>query len=478
MFFGALTLLSIGPFIGINVGTTVLWEAIDRGFKGGLVESNNELTGLLMGRLVPWFERVTKPFNSSLVKHKEDAFLVNFALYAGLGMPLLLWAFGRLHLQHGASTMYALLLCYAYHVIRLGPMFMNFAYVYAVCHKEGHASAARNGLFRPPYDRRGPFRFIFNWWVGLYYGVLPSTFAIGHSINHHKYNNGPGDILSTCDKPRDEWRWLVAYIPRFVLYACNLSTTWQFYKEGLHRIAFQTILGSLYYLVFCGLVGRMYGAWFAFAYVVYPFLEQSVLLAGINWVWHAFLDPEDVENEYVASITILGGTINVLNEDSHVVHHQYPGMHWTSHPGLLTRHLKQYEKALGSVFYGTHTFEMLALILMADYDKLAERFVGRMPENAESELFHDGFHDKDKFERPTRVCSHEEAVELIKTRLRVCWWGPRATHSNVALLSADSGTGFARAKEWEDGGSLGWETQAPAVEPDPSEPLHERKKER
>ena len=34
------------------------------------------------------------------------------------------------------------------------------------------------------------------------------------------------------------------------------------------------------------------------------------------------LDPDDVENEYVASITILGGTINVLNEDSHVVHHQ------------------------------------------------------------------------------------------------------------------------------------------------------------
>lgn len=52
-------------------------------------------------------------------------------------------------------------------------------------------------------------------------------------------------------------------------------------------------------------------------------------------------------------------------------------MHWTSHPKLLTRHAAEYKNALGSVFYGTHTFEMLALILLRDYDKLADRFVGQ-----------------------------------------------------------------------------------------------------
>jgi len=461
-FVAATLVVTCGPFIGMNVGTTVLWEAIDRGFKGGLVESNNELTGLLMGRFIPWFERVTKPFNSKLVKNPEDAFLVNLAVFMCLGLPLLLSTFGRLHLQYGSSTMQALLLCYIYHVIRLGPMFMNFAYVYAVCHKEGHAAAARNGLFRPPLDRRGPFRFIFNWWVGLYFGVLPSTFAIGHSINHHKYNNGPADVITTSDRPRDDWRCFIAYIPRFGLYASNVSTTWQFCQEGMYKTAFNTILGSLYYLVFVGLVARAVSPWFSFAYIVYPFLEQTVLLSGVNWVWHAFLDPDDVENEYVASITILGGTINVLNEDSHVVHHQYPGMHWTTHPRLLTKHHSQYEKARGSVFYGTHTFEMLALILMADYDKMADRFVGRMPENAEAELFHDGFHDKDKFARPQCLIPHAEAAELIKTRLRFCWWGPRVTHKNDALLRQDAGTKLARLKEWEAAGAAGWGGDAPA----------------
>ena len=65
-------------------------------------------------------------------------------------------------------------------------------------------------------------------------------------------------------------------------------------------------------------------------------------------VWHAFLDPDDVENEYVQSITILGGAINVLNEDSHVVHHQYPGVHWSAHGNLLTKHAKAYEEKVGA----------------------------------------------------------------------------------------------------------------------------------
>ena len=449
---GALTLLCIGPPIGIVIGSTVVLEAIDRGFKGGLVESNNELTGVIFGKLVPWFERVTKPFNSKLVKHADDAFLVNFGAYMAIGMPLLLTTFGRWHLE-AQSSLAMYLLAYCYHVIRIGPFFMNFAYVYSVCHKEGHAAAARNGLFRPPFDKTGPFRYIFNWWIGLYFGVLPSTFAIGHSINHHRYNNGPSDIISTADKPRDEWRWLVAYIPRFMLYACNVSTTFQFLKEGKPKTAAQTVAGTLYYLVFAGLVARTYGAWFSLAYIIYPFLEQAVMLSGINWVWHAFLDPDDVENEYVASITILGGTINVLNEDSHVVHHQYPGVHWSAHPRLMTKHLGQYDQSVGSVFYGTHTFEMLALILMADYDKLADRFVGHMPENAEAELFGCGTHDKDSVARPTCPISHDAAKELIKARLRVCWWGPRA--KGEADLSG--GTGFALAHEWDEGGTVGWE---------------------
>ena len=52
------------------------------------------------------------------------------------------------------------------------------------------------------------------------------------------------------------------------------------------------------------------------------------------------------------SITILHGPINVLNEDAHVVHHQYPGAHWTQHPDLMRKHTKAYNGGLGSIFVG------------------------------------------------------------------------------------------------------------------------------
>ena len=49
-------------------------------------------------------------------------------------------------------------------------------------------------------------------------------------------------------------------------------------------MAVSTILGTVYWLLFVGLVARAYGGYFAFAYIVYPFLEQSLMLSGINWV--------------------------------------------------------------------------------------------------------------------------------------------------------------------------------------------------
>ena len=46
------------------------------------------------------------------------------------------------------------------------------------------------------------------------------------------------------------------------------------------------------------------------------------MLACIQWCWHGFVDPQDPENPFVGSITLLDGPINVLGEDYHVVHHQ------------------------------------------------------------------------------------------------------------------------------------------------------------
>lgn len=249
----------------------------------------------------------------------------------------------------------------------------------------------------------------------MFYGVLPATFAYGHSINHHRYNNGELDVITTSDKPRDNFANWVAYLPRYVLYAVNISTIQQFVKEKNYKVAYKVLLGTAWFLGWLCLVGKVISPTFALVYVSFPFFEASLLLAAVNWSWHAFLDPKDPSNEYVQSITILDGCINVLNEDAHVVHHQYPGAHWTQHPGHQTKHWESYADNQASVFRRTHAFEVFGMVVARDYDALAKKFVDL------------------KGDRDGCPMTHAEKVELMKERTRGVWWGPRLAEQQARV---------------------------------------------
>jgi len=67
------------------------------------------------------------------------------------------------------------------------------------------------------------------------------------------------------------------------------------------------------------------------------------------------------------------------------------------------------------MFRNTHAFEMFFLIILREYDQMAEKF----------------YDPKDKL-------SHDEKKELIKKRLRTCWWGPRA-NLNIKLQGKEIG---------------------------------------
>jgi hypothetical protein len=155
--------------------------------------------------------------------------------------------------------------------------------------------------------------------------------------------------------------------------------------------------------------------------VTSPLLEQTILLAVVNWSWHAFLDPEDPANEFVASLTILEGRINVLEEDYHVVHHQYPGAHWTTHPELYAKHKNEYvgaAKKQGSVFRHTHAFEIFFLIILRDYRKLAEKFVDmRSPEGQKIAGVSGGAGDAGWGGGVT--LTHTEKEQLLKVRKKI-----------------------------------------------------------
>lgn len=382
----------IMPVLGPIVGSAVLWEAVDRGFRG------KELSGLLMSKIAPGFNKLTHKFNARFMKHPEDSFMINCILSQGVVVPTLFMLSYWYTKTHGFSV----LMCFLYHVVRIGPYFMQFAYYYTLCHKEGHS---RTGLYAAPYNNVF-MKNIFNWWISLFFGVMPAAFAFGHSFNHHKYNNGPKDVVTTGDKPRDSVVNFMAYICRWTLYSLNISSVLQFLEDGNVEVAMKMVYGCLYWYSWLA-------AWccvdtkFALGYVLYPVFENIMLLCCINWSWHAFSDPTDPEDEYVASLTLLDGPINVLNEDYHVVHHTYPGIHWSDHPAKVKAHWEEYIEHRASVFRGTHAFEMFFLVVLGAWDELAKKFVDL------------------KGEKEGKPMSHEEKIKLLQSRVRNCTWGPR-----------------------------------------------------
>eukprot|EP00756_Hemistasia_phaeocysticola_P014463 Hpha_TRINITY_DN15338_c0_g8::TRINITY_DN15338_c0_g8_i1::g.89038::m.89038 len=384
---GCITGLLLFPLTATTVASTVLWDALDRGFRGRPQE------GVVM-TMAKWVTKNTEALGKPFVRNPKDAFLVHIVFLLGIVVPsVFFYSFWRT-LNHGFDPLY----CFMYHVFRLGPYFMNFAYCYALCHKEGHSQL---GLFKGIF--RKPMGVVFNWWIGLFYGVMPSTFVYGHSINHHKYNNGPHDVISTSDKPRDNFRNFMCYLPRFILYAVNISTIAQFFREGNYKVCIRMLLGNAWWAAWF-LTFASFSPQFAFWYIVFPIGENALLLSCINWTWHAFLNPDDPEDEFVGSITILGGPIDVLAEDFHVVHHQYPGAHWSTHEQRYQHHLAsgEYSKGPATVFKDTHAFEVFALVVLREYDELARKFVdmkGGM--------------------------THDEKKAILQQRLRACWWGPR-----------------------------------------------------
>ena len=60
---------------------------------------------------------------------------MNSIVLGGVALPAMFAACW----YHNKTYGFNVALCMAYHVIRIGPFFMNFAYVYTLCHKEGHS---------------------------------------------------------------------------------------------------------------------------------------------------------------------------------------------------------------------------------------------------------------------------------------------------------------------------------------------------
>lgn len=349
LYLGTAILATAGPFVVLQVALCTLWEAVDR------------RTVNFIGLCSRASQALAAPCKF-LVKNEADGFIVHLLVWLGAVLPA--WFFYELYLSITVGFSWKRVM--VYNLVRIGPMYMNFMYCYVMCHKEAHNYG---NLFVSPYNSF--LKYVFNHWVGLFNGVVPGAFTYAHVYNHHKYDNCERDIISTAFRPRDEFSSWVRYVPEFFAYACNLSSVFAFWSEGRYRFVGGIILSTIWYVLFVGT------CWFASPMftlftLIYAFVEANILLSVVNFVWHAFIDPDDPSNDYINSTTIIEGLNFTLAEEYHVVHHQYAGAHWTQHSELYFKHMESYKACVPSVFYKQNIFEVFGMIVSKDYTKLAQ----------------------------------------------------------------------------------------------------------
>lgn len=356
---GAVFLLGCLPAVAVQIALSTAWGAVWPSAPG-------------------WLTAIQKSLNG-YTRSKVDGDIVLWAAFLGIVIPAA-WLYA------GMSGSFYLAL--AYNVFRIGPMYAHFAHVYTLSHMEAHH---RGKLFMTSMSN--PVSNVFNFWIGLFHGVLPGTFTESHQHNHHRWNNDINDVYSTAGYPRDSLWNFARYIVVWFCYASNISSMWYF--AGIKRWDrfFRTLIGTSYYVGFLMLSNYTFGSTFTLVTLVYPFVEGNILLSLVNWGWHMFLQGD---NDFVNSTTIENGEEFIFSEEYHVVHHQAPGLHHTKYAGMFEKH--EAEGKYDLVFQNVNLFELVFSCLFKNYD----RVLGMV--------------------KPNPKMDKKETRRLIVERLQHCWW--------------------------------------------------------
>eukprot|EP00933_Yihiella_yeosuensis_P066572 TRINITY_DN7090_c0_g2_i1.p1 TRINITY_DN7090_c0_g2~~TRINITY_DN7090_c0_g2_i1.p1 ORF type:complete len:439 (-),score=44.34 TRINITY_DN7090_c0_g2_i1:125-1441(-) len=355
---GSAEIAFIAPLMAILIGIVVSWfEAcmwiIKQPFMAGLRVS------------VPEFVRsLSRPLGKIMLRDERNHPYLPWMLVTGVFTPALFcWALYR-HVNYGFEFSTLLI----YHVLRLGPRFRHFSHAHVLAHKEGHC---HTGLFKPAFK---PLDFICEWWIGPFYGIVPNSYSVAHNKIHHRWHNDVDDVHTNLDLDRTKLESFLIYVPRFTFYWTGLSPLALLSKRREWFLAAKLLAGQVGYYGTTWLMFR-WQPLFTTIYWIFVHTEAIVFLCAISYLWHAFVEPDDPNNQYVNSVTILEGHDNVFEEDYHVVHHHSPATHWTDYPAHYQKNIEHYAKVHATIFRDTEEGMLLKWLFENDWDKMAEHFV-------------------------------------------------------------------------------------------------------
>ena len=213
------------------------------------------------------------------------------------------------------------------------------------------------------------------WYFGPFFGQSPGTYYHHHMRMHHREGNLHGDLSSTMRFQRDSIVDWLRYFGRFFFFAL-FELGLYFHNKGKDKVAMSAVAGELSFFLLCALAWQV-SPQASFVVFIGPWLMTRFMMMAGNWGQHAFVDADEPDNDFKASITCINTRYNrrCYNDGYHIVHHRKPAMHYTDMAREFAEHRELYGKEDAIVFDGVDFFQVWLYLMLHRHEALAKRFV-------------------------------------------------------------------------------------------------------
>jgi len=222
--------------------------------------------------------------------------------------------------------------------------------VFVIAHYHNHVPMWRNKLLNRLTD----------YWITIFYGFPTFVWTPTHNMNHHKFNNNPGDDTIT-------YRYSEKNNLASILSYPSISSYFQMdlirdYLKGLRKTRPDEFRHCITQIVVLGAVLAVAFLLDWKKALLYLFIPQQFALfvvLAINYIQHVHADEQ---SEYNHSRNFKGLFNSFfLNSGLHTAHHERMGLHWSKLPEAHAKIEQHIDKRLIEKSFAWYLFRVYIL---------------------------------------------------------------------------------------------------------------------
>jgi fatty acid desaturase len=214
-----------------------------------------------------------------------------------------------------------------------------------------------------------------HWFVCPFFGHLGDGYFSHHVGMHHIESNLSDDASSTMGYQRDSLKDFLKYWGRFMLTGFR-DTFLYLQNKKRKKLYMQLTLNEIFFWVIAAALCFVNLKATLLIFIIPVLFARLVMMLG-NWTQHAFVDPDEPENDLASTITCINTTYNrkCWNDGYHTVHHVRPGAHYSEYPVIFRQIIPQMIANKTLIFTNIHYLHIFFYLVTKRYDKLATSLV-------------------------------------------------------------------------------------------------------